>query len=101
METQSIEIASTILHQIKSLDYSALMAWGARNFLALPETDDCLGGIRFNVNGLKHNGLVKIMLTYADDYSIYFLSSNGEIVHQVEGVYCDMLVEVLDWVEGK
>lgn len=101
METQSIEIASTILQQIKCLDYSALMAWGARNYIALPECKEFQGGVRFQVSGLKHKGFIMVQLRYVDDYTISFIKSNGEMVHQVEGVFCDMLVEVLDWVEGK
>jgi hypothetical protein len=58
METQSISIAKKILQQIKFADRSALMAWGARNFLALPENKEFQGGVRFNVNGLKHKDLL-------------------------------------------
>ncbi len=101
METQSIAIASEILNQIKCTDRWALAAYGAKNFLALPESKEFQGGVRFNVNGLTHKGLVVVELRWVDDYTVSFLSKKGELVHKVEGVYCDILVDIIDWVEGK
>ncbi|MES2515195.1 MAG: hypothetical protein V4580_13675 [Bacteroidota bacterium] len=101
METQSISIAKTILEQIQYADRWFLPAIGAKNFLALPESKMFQGGVRFKVNGLKHKGIVEISLRWVDDYSISFLSKAGDEIKRVEGVYCDMLVEVLDWIEGK
>lgn len=99
--TVSLEIATTILKQIKSLDFFALMAWGAKNFIALPECKKYQGGVSFQVNGLKHKGWVYIQLRHVDDYTISFMNMQGELIHQVDQVYCDMLVEILDWVECK
>lgn len=101
METQSISIAKTILQQIQHGDRWFLPAVGAENFLALEQGPEFQGGVRFNVNGLKHKGIVEIGLRYVDDYTITFLSRTGEEIRKVEGVYCDMLVEILDWIEGK
>lgn len=100
-ESQSIDIAKTIIKQIQYADRWFLPAIGAKNFLALPESKLFQGGIRFNVNGLKHKGIVEIGLRWVDDYTISFLNKKGEEVKNVEGVYCDMLVQILDWVEGK
>jgi len=101
MENQSLSIAKTILQQIQYADCWFLPAIGAKNFSALPESKLFQGGIRFKVNGLKHKGIVEIGLRYVDDYTICFLNKNGDEIKKVEGVYCDMLVEVLDWVEGR
>ena len=101
METQSISIAKTILQQIQYADRWFLPAVGAKNFLALPESKIFQGGVRFNCNGIHHQGIVEIGLRYVDDYTITFLSKTGEELKSVEGVYCDMLVDVLDWIEGK
>ena len=101
MENQSIAIAKTIIQQIQYGDRWFLPAVAAKNFIALPESKEFQGGVRFNVNGLKHKGLVKIELRWVDDYTISFLSRTGEVVRQVEGVYCDMLVDILDYCEGK
>lgn len=101
MENRQMEIAKIILGQIKYLDKMALMAWGAKNYVALPKSKEIQGGLRFKVNGLKFRGWVKIELTYLDEYSISFINENLEIEKVYHGVYCDMLVDIIDYVEGK
>ncbi|MGC6434280.1 MAG: hypothetical protein ACON4M_08810 [Crocinitomicaceae bacterium] len=96
-----MEIAKIILGQIKFLDRMALMAWGAKNFVALPKSKDSQGGLRFKVNGLKFRGWVTIELTYLDEYTINFINEDVEVVKVCHGIYCDMLVDVIDYVEGK
>lgn len=100
-ESQSMSIAKTIISQIQYVDRWFLPAVGAKNFVALPESKEFQGGVRFNVNGLKHKGFVTIELRWVDDYTVSFLNRKGEVVKQCEGVYCDMLVEILDYAEGK
>jgi hypothetical protein len=103
METTSrtMEIAQIILEQIKYADRSALMAWGAKNFSAISESKEFEGGLCFQVNGLVHKGWVKICLRWVDDYTITFINKNREVVKTFEGAYCDMLVPVIDWIEGR
>lgn len=96
-----MEIARTILEQIKYGDKWALMAYGATNFIALQETKDFQGGVKFKVNGLKHKGTVMVQLKWIDTYTITFVNNNGVTVKEVEDVYCDTLVDVLDYIEGK
>jgi len=99
--TQTMEIAQTILDQIKYADRSALMAWGAQNFAVVGESEEFQGGLTFQVNGLTHQGWVKVCLRWADDYTIVFINKKRETVKTFERAYCDMLVPVIDWVEGK
>lgn len=103
METtlRTMEIAQTILEQIKHADKSALMAWGAKNFSAINESKEFEGGLAFQVNRLHHKGWVKICLRWVDDYTIIFINKNREVVKTFEGAYCDMLVPVIDWIDGK
>lgn len=96
-----MEIARTILEQIRYGDKWALMAYGATNFIALQETKDFQGGVKFKVNGLKHKGTVMVQLKWIDTYTITFLNNNGDTAKEVEDVYCDTLVDVLDYIEGK
>ncbi|WP_158729054.1 MULTISPECIES: hypothetical protein [unclassified Flavobacterium] len=96
-----MEIAKTIIEQIKYADKWALMAYGSKNFLALPESKDFQGGLQFQVNGLKHKGTVRIQLKWIDTYTILFISKKGDTIKEVKDVYCDMLVDILDWIEGK
>ena len=76
METteRTMEIAQTILEQIKYADRSALLVWGARNFSAISETNEFQGGLAFQVNGLTHTGWVKVCLRWVDDYTIVFIN---------------------------
>lgn len=103
METsnKTMEIAHTILEQIKYADRSALMVWGATNFAAISESKEYQGGLVFQVNGLTHKGWVKVCLRWVDDYTIIFINKNREVINTVEECYCDMLVPVIDWIEGK
>ncbi|SEA56019.1 hypothetical protein SAMN05443667_105247 [Flavobacterium gillisiae] len=99
--TRTMEIAQTILEQINYGDRSALMAWGATSFSAISQTDEYQGGLVFQVNGLTHQGWVKVCLRWADDYTIIFIDKNRKVVKTFERAYFDMLVPVIDWIEGK
>ncbi len=103
METtsQTKVIAQTILEQIQFADRYAIWAWGATHFAALQESKEYQGGLEFQVNGLTHKGWVKVFLRWVDDYTIVFINQNREVVKTTEGIYCDMLVSAIDWVEGK
>ncbi|WP_264521767.1 hypothetical protein [Flavobacterium sp. N1994] len=96
-----MEIARTILEQIKFGDKWALMAYGASNYVALPESKEYQGGVKFQVNGLRHKGNVLVQLKWIDTYTVTFVNKNGVAVREVEDVYCDTLVDVLDYIEGK
>lgn len=99
--SKTMEIAQTILDQIRYADRMAIMAWGAKNFSAISESKEFQGGLAFQVNGLTHKGWVKVCLRWVDDYTIIFINKNREVVKTFEGAYCDMLVPVIDWIEGK
>ena len=101
MENESMQIAQTILEQIRYFDRSALMAWGAKSFCALSENKQRVGGLSFQVNGLSHKGWVTIELDWMDTYTVIFTNRSREVVKSVEGVYCDMLVDIIDFIEGK
>lgn len=96
-----MEIAKIILEQIKHTDKWALMAYGSKNFIALPESKEYQGGLKFEVNGFQHKGTVRIQLKWIDTYTISFINKKGDTIKEVEDVYCDMLVDILDWIEGK
>ena len=100
-KTQTISIAQTIIEQIQYADRSALWAWGATNFGAIGESKEFQGGLTFQVNGLSHQGWVKVCLRWVDDYTIVFMNEKREVVKTAEGVFCDILVPIIDWIEGK
>jgi hypothetical protein len=94
-----MKISRIIIEQINSIDKWALGAYGSTNFYHIPETPEFSGGLMFSVNGLVHKGKVKILLTWMDEYKIIFLNQKGVSIKEVNGVYCDMLVQVLDYIE--
>jgi hypothetical protein len=96
-----MSIAKTILDQIKYGDRYFLMAVGATNFIALEESKEFQGGVRFKVNGLKFKGFVQIQLRWVDDYTISFIKKSGDVIKKLEGAYCEDLVPLLDYVEGR
>ena len=98
---KTMEIARTILNQIKFGDRMFLIAVGATNFACLSENNQRIGGLEFKVNGLVHKGWCKVELKFNDTYRILFVNRKREIVKVVEECYCDQLVEILDYVEGR
>jgi len=91
-------ISKIIIEQIICLDRSFLMAVGAHNYVLHDSDNQQEGGIEFSVNGLHHKGQVEIRLQWDDTYNIRFLKKDNEI-KKFETVYCDQLIEILDWIE--
>jgi hypothetical protein len=97
-----LSIANTIIQQIRYTDKMAMMAWGvSKHIVATPSDKEYQGGLQMCVNGLKHKGYVHVQLRWVDDYVVTFLNKKLEVVKEVNGVFCDMLVDVIDWIEGK
>ena len=95
-------VAKTIVDQIKAIDVSALMAYGAKDFAMLSQNKDRRGGLEFKVNGLRHKGWVRISLTWADLYKVETVNWRRNLKDSIDEVYFDQLVEVLDaFVEGR
>jgi hypothetical protein len=102
MENRTQQIAKTILDQINFGDKWFLPAVGAKNFYSMSESKEFAGGLGFQCNGLNTSvHWVKIQLRWLDDYSIIFFNKNRETVKIVNGVYCDQLIEILDFVENQ
>jgi hypothetical protein len=97
----TMEIARTILNQINFGDRMFLPTVGARNFASLSSTELRMGGLEFQVNGLVHKGWCKIELKFNDTYRIIFVNRKREIVKTVDECYCDQLIEILDYAEGR
>jgi hypothetical protein len=100
----SMEVADTILAQIRAKDYWALGAWGAHTFMG----DE--NSVTFQVRGAKSgHAYVKITLEPDDTYTVDVFKVRRvktEIrrteIGLVEDVYWDMLVPVIDGImEGR
>ena len=72
-----------------------IWAYGATKFKVIQSNNN----VSFSVNGLNHKGTVQILLAFNDTYIIEFLDKRSEVIKSVDGVYCDMLVDILDYVE--
>ena len=77
--------------QILKTQPIVVFSWGFHNAQALPT------GLRFAVNGYLHQGLVDVVYDDgADLFVVSTLDGNGTIKQQVEDVYLDCLVNVID-----
>lgn len=53
-------------------------------------------GLLMKVKGHHHKGYVFITLGWEDLYKVHFISTHGNIKDSKEGIFFDMLVEVID-----
>jgi hypothetical protein len=93
-----IEVAKTILSQIKTLDRMAMCAWGAKNLVDIED------GLMFNSSGMvKNKGYITIKLNGNDLYDVTFGKIRKleykELV-RVEDVFVENLVETVDNMVG-
>ena len=68
-------------------------SWGVRQKSIKNFDNRCLV---FRVKGQKFRGYVCIILGWEDLYHIHYVTDTFEFKHSVEGVYFDMLVDVID-----
>jgi hypothetical protein len=95
-----MEIAQTIVHQIIAKDPTAFLRYKASMFQVIPQCDKFEGGLKFTAIGKFIKGYVSIYLTWRDDYTIVFTSTDGVPQQTYTGVYCDMLVTILDFMNS-
>ena len=100
--TRTKAIATEIMNQIKALDFWALGAYAAHQFIALEENKSQMGGLGFKVAGYNSSvKFVRIILKWNDTYTIQFLSEDVKVIKEQQEVYADQLIEVLDWIEER
>jgi hypothetical protein len=89
------EIATTINDQLKWSGLPVYWSWGINALSCIPKSEKFYGGLQAKVNGAKHSGIIRVYLTYGDDYTIELIK-NGRTIKTVEGVYCDELSNIVD-----
>lgn len=97
-----MQIALTILQQIKAFDGTILLRYNADQFKVLSETDKREGGISFTINPYPNpKGIVKIdiELDWRDEYRVSFVGADNVVRKMVKNVHFPELVPVLSWVE--
>ena len=86
-----MEMAKYILSILKS-QLMVVWSWGFNSPTALSN------GLKFKVQGFIHKGWVVVNYNEGTDlFDIAFLSSKMEIKKEIEGVFFDELVDVIDF----
>lgn len=88
-------VAQTILSQIRSIDFWAMGAWGAKELVAMND------GLKFKTSGtVKWKGYVYVKYDYGRDlYDVIFARIRKMAWvedEKVEGVYAEDLVRIID-----
>lgn len=85
-----MEMAKYIMTILRSQPM-IVFSWGFHNPVALPN------GLKFRVQGYLHKGWVEVIYNEGLDlFEVRTINRNGLIKKQVEEVYFDCLVEVID-----
>ena len=91
-----MNIAKTILEQIRTIDPRATWAWGAKDFV------NTGAGLQFKVGGLaKFKGHVHVKLNASDLYDVEFYkirAGNIKVTNKFDDVFAEDLVNVIDSV---
>lgn len=85
----TMELAQYILSVLRT-DLMVVFSWGFRNPVAIKN------GLRFYVNGFKHQGWVEIVYDEGWDLFTIRLIKGGKLVKEIEQVYVDSLVNTID-----
>ena len=93
-----MNVAKTILSQIKALDAWSLGAWGAKDLVALEN------GLQFKSSGMvKNKGIVQIKLNCSDLYDVSF----GKVrkfeykeIKKINDLFVGDLVDIIDEMVG-
>ena len=85
-----MEMAQYIYSILKS-EFNIMWSWGVNSPIFIEN------GLMFKVQGFIFKGWVKIMYNKGTDlFDIVLLSPKMEVKKEIEGIYFDMLVDVID-----
>lgn len=85
-----MEMALYILSILKH-NISIVLSWGFHNPVSVEN------GLRFNVQGFNHTGMVEILYDEGLDlFSFRILNPDGSLKEEQEEIYIDRLVECVD-----
>ena len=87
---EDVKLADYI-YSILKFHQTILLSWGIQR----PEA--ILLGLKFQVSGFKHKGVVEIRYNEgADLFEVYLINEDGSLKELIEGVYFDQLVDTID-----
>ena len=85
-----MEMANYIISIFKT-NMSVIFSWGFNSPIGLEN------GLRFSVNGFKHKGNVAVRYNDGLDlFDIEILTFENEVIENIDGVYFDQLIEIID-----
>ena len=85
-----MEMAKYILSILRT-NLTIFWSWGSSDFNAIEN------GLKFKANGFIHRSWVVIKYNEGSDlFDVFLYSSTMTLVKDFEGIYIDMLVEVID-----
>ncbi len=87
--TYNMELAQYILGVLRT-DLMAIYSWRFCKPVAIKN------GLRFHVNGFKHQGWVEVVYDEGWDLFTIRLIKGGKLVRSIEQVYVDSLVSTID-----
>jgi hypothetical protein len=106
MTSKTIGKVWTIMKPLFQRDFEPMETWNILTHNKIvwwswgvnPRTRSCLQGkcIMFKPNGRYFKGFVCITLGWEDLYHVHFISNDYKLKKSIEGVYFDMLVDVID-----
>lgn len=77
--------------QILSNNKAIFWSWGVSNMVNLQNK-----GLLLKVSGNHHKGWVLVTLGWEDLYKVKIISNNGKVLNEYEGIFFDLLVEIID-----
>lgn len=81
------------IYAIIKRNRTIMWSWGFQRPTALPNDE----GLLFKVNGFIHKGFVKVVYNAGQDlFTVILLDFQMNKVKEIEGVYFDTLVDVID-----
>ena len=82
--------ATETISQLR-VNISRFWSWGAHAFTRIGKK-----ALRFKVNGHHHKGHVYISVNGLDLYDVHITTTKGNIIAEINDLYCDQLAEIID-----
>lgn len=79
-----------------NLKPTKVFSWGANNFCIVSGTPSQCKGLIFKVNANHHKGYVLLTLDPNDTYTVYLVSTHGNVKDTLEGIFFDELTDKID-----